>query len=618
MRSRPRRFLSAFLPALVAICISSVPTLAAPSPVDEVLASIEGLSFDDFVNACYREIMLRDPDTLWSAGIADAFGLERFDEWTDLSLEAVEETQRLDLALLEKLQSFDRASLSSLQQLEYDAHEWYLEDRIRFHAFPYWDLAAIGPSSYGVHNQAIDLLVLLPIETVEDAEDYVARLEGTSTWMEQLIAAMQLREDAGAVPTEIAISFTLSGLDSWLVDAPAMTLATQLDVYTTFSERLRTVDGLGSSERIELLQSAKEAIASSLIPAFRSFRDYVATLANHPGAAGVADHDQHEAYYDALLQHHTTLQISPADVVSMAEAEIARLQEEMRSMGAASFGWPETISMADLDGRLTAINVPVLQGNDLRVEYERLIAEATAAMPTVFELLPPYDVVVVVELDGAPAYYREGAVGTSDPGKMPTSLVNVVPFMAYDEPVLMHHETNPGHHYQLSLERDLELSLLRRYKTTNYAFRHPVFQAFIEGWALYSEPLAHEMGLYDEDPVGALCQKRLELVRTARVIADVGMNDLGWSWDDAAAYIYETTGRAESATGILRYDVYPAQSCAYTIGYLTFLNLRRQAEEELGDAFDLKGFHRVLVEQGNLPMSTVERLVEAWIEEMRT
>jgi len=585
---------------------------AAPPLVGDVLERLQCLSFDDFVNECYRQIMLRDPDTLWAYGMQDEYGLASFADWTDLSAEGIEETQRLDRSLLELLKCFDRTCLTPEQQLEYDIHEWFLEDRIQLHPFPFWKFA-LAPSAYGAQNQGLETLLYLPIETIQDAEDYVARLEGTATWMSQLIDGFRVREQAGDVPPQIVIDLALGEVDGILTGIPDRSLSRQLPAYTTFVERLDQVEDLEYTVRAELLEDARAAVIASVIPAYRELREYIVSLDGRAGPAGVYGREDHEAFYTAVAHRHITKSMTPGELVELGEQEVARLQSEIRTLGSETFGWPTDLSMNEYNALLNEANVPVLQGEALLPLYEELVAEATAALPTVFDIFPSADLVVTVEPEGAPAYYREPPLDGSGPGEVVVSLLNIVPFTPYDEPVLMHHEGNPGHHFQLAIQRDLETSLLRRDRMSSVYLRHPVFQGYMEGWALYSEPLAHEMGLYDDDPLGALTQKRLELVRTARIVADVGLNAFGWSWEEAADYLLEAGGRPIGATGVLRYDCYPGQALAYNVGYLSILGLRRQAEERLGDAFDLKAFHRIILENGVIPIEILERIVEDWI-----
>jgi uncharacterized protein (DUF885 family) len=592
----------------------SVPLPAGPPSVNEALAALAGLPFDAFLDEAYRQIILRDPDTIWASELQSYYGLASFAEWTDLSMEAFAETCRLDTEILSLLHSYDRELLTEKQRIHYDSYEWYLEDRIRRHPYPYWDYV-IGPSSYGVHNLALEVLACLPIDSLQAAEDYIERLDGTKAWMDQLIAAFGEREAHGVIPSLTAIDYTLSDLDSTFPLIDDARLAHTLDPYTTFVDRIDRSLDIPESTRDALLSEAEAAIARSLIPAFRELRDYVASLRVRPGSVGVHGYEDAEAYFAVQLEHYVTKPTTPEEVTALGEREVARIQADMHAYAETELGWPTGLSMGELDARLTAANVPVLEGQPLLAEYQRLVDEATAALPTVFEVFPESELIISVEPGGPPAYYREPPIDKSAPGMIPTSLMSVISFTAYDEPVLMHHEGNPGHHYQLALQRDMELPALVRDRVSSTYIRHPVFQSFAEGWALYAEQLAYEMGLYDDDPIGVLCQKRLELVRLVRLVADPGLNAFGWTWSETARYLQDETGRTTSPTEALRYGAYPGQLCACVVGYLTFLELRGRAEEALGDDFDVREFHRVILENGAMPLEVLERVVDDWLAE---
>ena len=611
--SVPRKV--AHLLVLALVCgLLAVASTAAPPTVEEALEAFSDLPFDGFVEESYRQIMLRDPDTIWSEGLQTYYGVDSFSEWTDHSSEAFAETCRLDHAVLAALRSYDRSSLGAEEKLTYDTYMWLLEDRIRQQAYPRWDYV-IGPSSYGVHNLALELLGHLPIDSVDTAEDYIARLRGTSVWMDQLLDVYRAREPHGVIPTELAIDMTLDELDDSFPQIPDTKLARILDAYTTFVERLNDLDDLDSETRSSLLAGAQDAIITSLIPAYRAFRDYVASLKGKGGTIGVSGYEGADTYYAVQLEHHVTKSISPEEVHEIGKREVTRLQTQMRTYASEHFGWPTDLSMKELSDRLDARNVPILQGNALLEEYQRLVDAAKASLGTVFDVFPESDLVITVERYGPPCYNRPPPIDRSGPGEIVTSLMNPLSFTAYDEPVLMHHEGVPGHHFQMGLQRDIDLPGFRRDCLPNVYTRHPMFQAFIEGWALYSEPLAHEMGLYDDDPIGGLCQMRLELIRLARLVTDTGLNALGWSWNQTADYLREATGQTVRSTESLRYAAYPAQQAGCGMGYVTFVELRRRAEEELGDAFDLKEFHRVILGNGAIPMEVLECVVEEWLAE---
>jgi len=612
-----RTFVGPLPCALLLGLLLALPSCIAEAaiPVDEAIASLRGLPFDAFVETSYRHLVLRDPDTLWGMALASEYGLERYDQWADLSSEAFAETGRLEAAILDILREVDIDALTDAQRITFEAYNWLLEDRIARSGFPFWDFP-IGPLSYGVQNLALELLQGLPIDSIEHAADYVARLREVDRWMDHLLTALRAREAHGVVPTQLAIDLALAELDeTFPPESEGGCDPEALGVYVSFVERLDQLQGLDEGSSAAFLNDARDAIEASLIPAYRSLRSYVSSLDGRAGPVGVFGVDRGVEYYQILLQHHVTKAITPEEIFQLGEREVARLQEEMRAFATGVLGWPSGLTMAALDRRLTTANVPVLEGIPLLEEYDRLIAAAHEKLGTAFDVLPESPLVITVDRSGPPAYYREPPIDKSGPGQIVTSLVSIVPYTAYDEPVLMHHEGVPGHHLQLALARDLDLPRFRRDLIGSVYTRHPTFQAFVEGWALYAERLAAEIGLYEEDPIGFLCRLRLELVRAARLVVDVGLNALGWTWSEAAKYLAEATGRTESTMTSIRYASYPGQACAYNVGFFTFLELRERAVEALGDAFDLKEFHHVVLMNGAIPLGLLEKIVDTWIAE---
>jgi len=338
-------------------------------------------------------------------------------------------------------------------------------------------------------------------------------------------------------------------------------------------------------------------------------------LAGRGTTVGITEYEGAAEYYEYLLAHHITKPMTPEEVHAIGLREVERLQEEMRAYASDILGWPEGMTMDELELRIVEENQPILQGDELLAEYQSYIDEVRPLLADYFGTLPESDLVITVDLDGPPAYYQEPPIDKSDPGQIVTSLLNVVPFMPYDEPVLMHHEGIPGHHFQIAVSRDLDLPDFQRDLMSNVYFRHSLFQAYVEGWALYAERLASEMGVYEDDPLGELCQKRLELARLVRLVTDTGLNAMGWTWHEAQRYSREATGRDEPPTREMHYDGYPGQ-VTIGMGYVILRELRQRAMDELGDAFDIKAFHDTILLHGAVPFTTLEWIVEEWIEEV--
>jgi len=254
-------------------------------------------------------------------------------------------------------------------------------------------------------------------------------------------------------------------------------------------------------------------------------------------------------------------------------------------------------------------------GEALRRKYEEILATADQAAEAYFDLRTSADVVIRAAQDGPPAYYAPPEPGSDDPGEMPVNLGFSPLYVNYNEHVLVHHETIPGHHTQIALAQELDLPGYQRFFGTNPYLQNYDFQAYTEGWAWYAEVLAGEMGLYDGDPLANLGRLRLHLIRAVRVVVDTGLHAKGWTLDEAAAYLEKVTGLPQSNARLTRYLVNPGYPSGYTIGFWSILEMRQRAMDELGNRFDIREFHNTVLGNGILPICVLENVVDGWIAE---
>ncbi len=326
----------------------------------------------------------------------------------------------------------------------------------------------------------------------------------------------------------------------------------------------------------------------------------------HPGGA---------AYYEAVLAHHLSMPLTPAEVHEIGMVEVERLRHELE------------IAMNDLDidveglGFARAIetvtaSVPVVSfdSDDAREAFlddtEAFIEESSAAFADMFTTLPEARLEVQRPRPGREgaggAYYRPPPASGERAGIYYLSLGGLVfPMDTYA--TTNYHEAVPGHHFQLALQRGSEeLPLLQR--ATG-------FTGYAEGWALYAERLAAEAGLYEGDPLGDFGRLRMEMLRAARAVADTGIHAFGWSRDEAIAYLVDLGLPAGWATSeVDRYIVWPGQAPSYLIGMLEILRLRDEAQATLGDDFDIAGFHDAVLRHGSVPLAVLPMAVASWVE----
>jgi uncharacterized protein (DUF885 family) len=607
----PRTSTPESLPQIAAATSSPTPELSKTS-VGDIVASLRGLSLEEFFNASYHQLQLRDPDLL--TGFPDCYAI-RHDQLTNMSDAYLRESQQLEIAILELLHTYDRENLPSDQQLSYDIYEWMLENWVNGQEFLYFDFPINGYGSWDLANRLIEGMLAVPIGNQQDAEDYIARLSQIDTWVDQLLEGLRLREQAGVIPPRFLLADAIAQIEGHMqMQSPGTFNMDAIELYASFVTRLQEAGEISEQDRQILIQAARSEIEQTFIPAFSELRDYLIYLQGiATDDAGLWRLPNGDAYYAHLLRRYTGTDLSVDELHEIGLAQVGRLQNEMQQV-AKNLGYPAGLSMAEINQVLDE-NSSLLEGNALLAEYQRLVSEAEAAAPNFFGLLPTAALVIIVDPSvPIPAYYQAPRMDDSAPGQMIVNLQNPGAFTLYNKTVLTHHETIPGHHMQLAMTLDLDLPTFRTTLCSDVYLKDIEFQGYMEGWAVYAQQLGWEMGLYGGDQMENLGRLRLMLNQVARMVVDTGIHDMGWTREDAAAYFEDATGRPTSARQMNRYVALPGQAVSYDFGYITILNLRQQAMDQLGNQFDIKEFHDVILGNGPMPVGFLPRVVDEWIE----
>ncbi len=278
---------------------------------------------------------------------------------------------------------------------------------------------------------------------------------------------------------------------------------------------------------------------------------------------------------------------------------MARIQAELRGVF-DDLGYPQDRPVGELIRR--AIDEGgTLDSSQVVAAYEAILGDIDRRVEAVFDLRPQAPVVVVPE-PAFGGYYTPGSADGSRPAAFHATVGGSGTNKA-EMPTVAYHEAIPGHHFEATLSREMDLPTFRQYE---------FFNAHAEGWALYAERLAWELGVYEDDPYGNVGRLRLELLRAVRLVVDTGIHAQGWTRDQARAYMEENVGGWTHE--VERYAAWPAQATDYKIGMIKILELRQRAMDQLGDRFDLKEFHNVVLANGSLPLGILERLVDEYIE----
>jgi uncharacterized protein (DUF885 family)/Tol biopolymer transport system component len=593
----------AWQPYPLAVAAPATPEVDEPSldesdrpSVSEMAEGLQGLPLDQFFEESFKLLMLRDPEWVTAEGLSARFETGN-GQLTDLSDAHVRQTQELQAAVLELLHQYDRDLLSAEEQISYDVYEWYLDDLVRGQAFMYYDYP-ITHFTTGVQYQLFQLFTdLHPIASREDAEDYVRRLSQVDAKFEGLIEGLMLRQEAGVVLPRFLFPWLMGDIQGIARSQPRFT-----PFYRTFEEKLAALD-LAASDRQDLLRGAETAIAESVIPAFAALAETLDDLqAAAPDSGGVWQFDSGPAYYEYILRHHTTSDLTPDEIHELGLRELARIQAEMRALF-DQLGYPQEATIPELYARLARAGGSV-SGSRVAETYESILEAAEENLGTAFDTRPQAELIVVAGSEGD--YYVSASLDGSRPGAFYARISGGSQDL-YGMPTLAYHEGVPGHHFQISLAQESELPL----------FRNVVgFTGYAEGWALYAEQLAAELGWYEDDPYGDLGRLQAQAFRAARLVVDTGLHDQGWTFDQAHDFMVENTGQDPGFLQfeVSRYITWPGQATAYMVGMLEIMALRQRAIDRLGDRFDLKEFHNAVLSNGSMPLEVLERVVDGYIE----
>jgi uncharacterized protein (DUF885 family) len=408
----------------------------------------------------------------------------------------------------------------------------------------------------------------------------------------------------GIEPPRFAVQWAVYGSLGQFIETPARDTM----LYAAFREKLDLLSSVDPEERQLLLDDVERAIDEVVMPAYRKLHSYLSSMDTYAGNdGGIWRLPQGMAYYDQLLRHHTTTDISAQEIHSKGLSELERIHAEMRVVF-KQLGFPEDVTIVQAYDR-AAQNGGHIPGNEVINTYEALIARADKNLEAAFDIRPEAELVVIPDQYGD--FYFSGSFDGSRPGAFYAG-VGAEGKDYYAMPTLAYHETIPGHHFQISLamEND-DLPSFRRALS---------FNAFAEGWALYAEYLAWELGWYEDDPYGYLGFLQAQAFRAARLVVDTGLHAQGWTFEQAQDFFTDNTGfemgdNVNPQFEIARYLVWPGQSVSYYVGFQKILDLRQSAMDELGNAFDLKAFHRLVLQNGSVPLEVLEEVVDVYVAE---
>ncbi|EPX65402.1 hypothetical protein D187_000828 [Cystobacter fuscus DSM 2262] len=536
------------------------------------------------------------------------------DRWDDRSLTAIEADHQHNLQILARLQELDRQRLPAEDQLTYDLFRrdyelWIEEHRLKWHLLPTNHMGGIpeGIKQPPGLQTAYQLADTLRFSTTQDYEEWIARLDGFGTYVDQIVALMREGMSERLMYPRVVLQRIPPQLEKQLVDDP-----TRSGFYGPFT---RFPASIPASEQQRLSAAGHAAIARGVLPALTRFHQFLTSeyLPAAPEQVGAWQLPEGQALYGFFARKYTTTNLLPEQIHELGLAEVQRIHAEMEAVKEKTGfrgALHEFFQFLRTDPRFYCKS-----GEELLLRYRALAKQIDPRMVKLFKTLPrqPYGVEPTPEAmapDATTGFYYPAASDGSRPGTYLVNLYRPETRPTWEMVPLTLHEAMPGHHLQTSLAAEQEqLPDFRRYG---------YHVAYGEGWALYCETLGDELGLYD-DPYDKFGQLSYDMWRAVRLVVDTGMHARGWSRQQAIDYFLENAPRQplDVINEVDRYLVWPGQALAYKVGQLKFRELRARAERELGARFDVREFHDVVLLGGSLPLDILEQRVEAWVARTR-
>jgi len=546
-------------------------------------------------NEAWDQDMRDDP--LYATYLGD----RRFERlWPDISMEALEKRHATDEATLARLKRIDRAALSAQDQLSYDL--FAREYQSRLDLYPYKPYLYELRLRDGIHTLS-ELSELLPFATVTDYENWIERLKTIDRYVDQYQALLQIAIREKRTQPRVIMERV----------APQLAALTGKDVEANpfYAPFTRIPDSIPAAERSRLEAEGKAAVANVVIPAYtrfeKFFRERYLPATRKPD--GIWDTPQGVEFYRELAAFHTTTRLTPEEIHNIGLKEVARIRAEMDRV-IAQVGFKGTFAEF-LDYLRTEPKFYYDSPEELFRGYAVIAKQIDPELVKLFGKLPrtPYGV-RPIPMTSAPntttAYYQGPASDGSRAGYYYVNLYRPEVRPKYEMEVLTLHEAVPGHHLQIALAQEqTDLPEFRRNAEAT---------AFVEGWALYTESLGEQLGLY-KDPYSKFGQLTYDMWRAVRLVVDTGIHARHWTRQQAIDYFKANAAKTEAdiINEVDRYISWPGQALAYKIGQLQILELREQARQALGNRFDIREFHDVVLSNGAVPMDVLEQQVRNWI-----
>lgn len=566
-------------------------------------------NIDAFFGEVFEQNLMQSPQTLSQIRYMENKG-ESFRHWQldDKSLAHEKKLTGMMHDHYTALNKYDDAALTADQRLSKRLMQWSMETDFLLEKYSLHDYAITQ-----IDGVTVDYPFFMnsyhPVSNAQEATDYIARLKAVATQFDQVLERVRLQEEQGMILPKILIRRVIEASSAFRSQPAEDNI-----LYSGFKTKL---ENLPENERRAFEDQARGTIENFVYPAYdRVIAVFEKLEAKASDEAGIWKLPDGAGYYQAKIREQTATDMTAEEIHALGLGEVARIQKEMLGIFARE-GYDISLGFEALIAKIAAEERFYFSDDDQgRAEilkgYGALVAEAEVRVADVFNIKPKAGVEVrrvpkFSEKSAPGAYYTDPALDGSRPGIFWANLYDIKATPTYGMRTLTYHEAVPGHHFQIAIAQEIDnMPLFRKYSFYN---------SYVEGWALYAERLAKELGLQD-DPYSDIGRLQAELFRGVRLVVDTGLHHKRWSREKAIDYMAQNTGMALSdvTAEIERYMVWPAQALGYKIGMLKMLELREKAKNELGDKFDIRDFHDVVLKNGAVPLGILEELIDDYIK----
>jgi uncharacterized protein (DUF885 family) len=575
-----------------------------------LLAPLGFLTFDAYAAKSANGPLLKLIEATWQEDLVDnplmatQLGDARYnDKLPDMSAEGLAARNKKNFTRLQSLNKMTRDKLDKPDQLNYDLFYREIKGRIDEFQFKPWVYAA---NTYDGPQMLSQVAEFTPFKTVKDYDNWIARINASGLYIDQWIAQFTMAAQERRTQPRVIVNKVLEQMKGQLVTDPEAS-----PFYAPFK---KIPDSIPAAEKDRLTAAGKLAVQSVAVPAYQRFDKFLREvyLPASRDSVGVSDTPDGELYYRNRIKHYTTIDnIDALRIHNLGLEEVKRIRGEMeKTLEGINF-------LGTLDQFLGFIrNDPRFfykSPDELFAAYKKTARDIEPQLPKLFGRLPKtsFDIKPIPDIIApttTTAYYMPPSLDGSRPGTFYVNLYKPESRPMWEVQALTAHESVPGHHLQIALQ--YELTGLPQFR------RNADYSGFIEGWALYSEKLGYDLGLYQDD-MNKMGQLNYDMWRAVRLVVDTGMHQYKWTRDQAIYYFKQNTGKSDLdiQNEVDRYISWPGQALAYKLGQLKIQALREEAEKALGARFDIRAFHDKLLGMGALPLSVLEVEMRAWITE---